>query len=172
MGMRVMRVPSYLWCVLSLFSQVLGLAGGNPKKRKTAPKTAKNPFDDDETPEYPTAVDANHFQEAFNHGINVGVMSKDTLDARAMIAMATGQTLEAVINHLEHGTAHSLVRLEDVSEMVPFVSSMKRVSKLCDNAVDKFKKVMASKMWQLGVSHGGFKMETLVAFVKGVRALK
>ena len=117
-------------------------------------------------------MDANHFQEAFNHGINVGAMNKDTLDVRAMLTMASGQTLDAVIHHLEHGTAHHHVRLEDVSEMVPFVSSMKRVAVLCDNAVEKFKKLMASKMWQLGVGHGTFKMETLVAFVKGVRALK
>ena len=150
---------------------MLGISGGAPKKRK-APATAKNPFDDDDQPEYPTAEDANHFQVAFTNGINVGMMTKETLDARAMLAMADGPTLDMVSNHLEHGTAHSHVRLEDVAEMVPFVASMKRVSSLCGNSVEKFKKLMASKMWQLGVANGTFKMETLVAFVKGVRALK
>jgi hypothetical protein len=148
---------------------VLAIRGGAATSKKR--RASKNPFDD-ETPEYPTAEDANHFQEAFAHGINIGAMNKDTMDVRAMLAMASGVTLDAVVNHLEHGTAHHHVRMEDVSEMVPFVHSMKRVSKLCDNAIEKFKKMMAAKMWQLGVAHGTFKMETLVAFVKGVRALK
>ena len=56
--------------------------------------------------------------------------------------------------------------------MVPFVSSMKRVSELSDNSVEKFKNLMAGRMWELGVSNGVFKMDTLIAFVKGVRALK
>eukprot|EP00930_Biecheleria_cincta_P086082 TRINITY_DN75448_c0_g1_i1.p1 TRINITY_DN75448_c0_g1~~TRINITY_DN75448_c0_g1_i1.p1 ORF type:complete len:354 (-),score=84.66 TRINITY_DN75448_c0_g1_i1:56-1057(-) len=149
----------------------LGLAGGAPKKRK-ASKTAKNPFEDDETPVYPTAEDTGHFQSAFSQGINVGVMTRDNLDVKTILAVADVQTLDTVINHLEHGTAHHHVRLEDVAEMVPFVASMKRVSMLCDNAIEKFKKLMASKMWQLGLSHGVFKMDTLVAFVKGVKALK
>ena len=145
------------------------MAGGAGGKKR---KAVKNPFEEEVTPEYPTAVDANHFQEAFTQGINIGVMNKDILDVRAMLTMADGATLDGVINHLEHGTSHHHVRVEDVSEMVPFVSSMKRVSKLCDNAVEKFKKSMASKMWLLGVAHGTFKMDTLVAYVKGVRALK
>ena len=152
---------------------MLGIRGGSPKKRKATKQNA-NPFDEDVVPEYPNAVDANHYQVAFDNGILIGAMTKDGMDVHAMLTQADGVTLDTVINHLNVGTAHTNVRLEDVAEMVPFISSMKRVSKLAENSIDKFKTLMAGRLWLLGCAEvgGPFKMDTLVAFVRGVRALK
>jgi hypothetical protein len=58
--------------------------------------------------------------------------------------------------------------------MLPYVASMKRVSLLIDNALVKYKRLMCAKLWNLGCLEigGAFKMDTLVSFVRGVRALK
>ena len=150
-----------------------GSGGVSVKKSATKKKAAMlNPFNE-ETPEYPSLGDAEHFQSAFGHGIQIGVMTKDTLNVQAMLDQATGPTLDRVIYHLEHGTSHHHVRLEDLALMLPFVQSMARVETLCKNSSDRFKKLIAAKLWDMGTSAGGsFKMESLVAFVRGVRATK
>ena len=79
-----------------------------------------------------------------------------------------------MLKTLSTGTAHHSVKIESVSEMLPFVRSMKRVIKLLENTQSKFTKLMSAKLWMLGcVEVGGqFKMDTLVSFVRGVCALK
>ena len=58
--------------------------------------------------------------------------------------------------------------------MIPFVISMKQVTQATELSMMKFKKMMSAKLWALGCAEVGsvFKMDTLVAFVRGVRSLK
>ena len=148
---------------------MLDLKGGGAPKKKG--KRA-NPFDDDETPEYPTALDTQHYQSAFTHGIQIGQMTKENIDVRALFRITDAPTLERVLNHLEKGTSHSMVRISDVAEMAPFVASLRRVAKLSENSVEKFKNLMSSKMWDLGLSNGNFKMEVLTAYIRGIHDMK
>jgi hypothetical protein len=101
-------------------------------------------------------------------------MTKDALDVRAMLIACDGAGLDGVLDTLSTGTAHHNVKIEAVSEMLPFVRSMKRVVKLLEDTQMKFVKLMSAKLWVLGCVEvgGAFKMDTLVSFVRGVRALK
>ena len=56
---------------------VLNILGGAGKR-----KTASNPYVE-EDPEYPTAHDGQMFQEAYQSGIQIGVMTQEGLDVRA-----------------------------------------------------------------------------------------
>eukprot|EP00930_Biecheleria_cincta_P011013 TRINITY_DN11347_c0_g2_i2.p1 TRINITY_DN11347_c0_g2~~TRINITY_DN11347_c0_g2_i2.p1 ORF type:complete len:310 (-),score=63.22 TRINITY_DN11347_c0_g2_i2:25-954(-) len=154
----------------STLQLVLGLRGGaGAKKRKNA-----NPYESEE-PEYPTALDGPVFQEAFTSAVQVGGMTKDGLDVRALLGACDGPGLDAVLNTLSSGTkSHHSVKIEAVSEMVPFVRAMARVIKLLECSQEKFKKLMSAKLWLLGCAEvgGTFKMDTLVSFVRGVRVLK
>ena len=148
---------------------MLDLKGGGAPKKKG--KRA-NPFDDEEIPEYPTAFDTGHYQSAFTNGIHIGQMTKENIDVKALLRISDAPTLERVLDHLEKGTSHSMVRISDVAEMAPFVASLRRVAKLSENCVEKFKNLMSSKMWDLGVSNGNFKMEILAAYIRGIHDMK
>ena len=154
---------------LSSHAKVLSIQGGAGKKRKENP----NPYVD-ETPEFPTNVDGAVYQEAFTSSIQIGTMTNDTLDVRALMVACDGATLDFLINHLSTGKAHHNIKIEGVAEMLQFSRSMKRVIKLTENSMDKFKKLMSAKLWALGCAEvgGTFKMENLVSFIKGVRVLK
>ncbi len=149
---------------------LLRMRGGAGPKRK---RESANPFDEEQQ-EYATIDDGQHWQQAFEHSVRVGVMTKEQLDVRTMLAAATGEQLDAVVLHLTTGKAHHNIKIDEVSEMIPFVMSMKRVISLIENSMSKFKRLMSAKLWQLGCSEAGaaFKMETLVAYVRGIRCLK
>ena len=131
-----------------------------------------NPFDEDEAPQFTMAMDAPTYQEAFNNSIIIAGLTKDNLDVKILMKIANAQALEHVINHLEKGTSHTLVRLQDVAEMAPFLAPIKKISKLSENSVEKFKNLMASKMWELGSVNGSFKMDVLVARIRGIQDAK
>ena len=101
-------------------------------------------------------------------------MARDDLDVEAMLIACDGQGLDVVIHTLTTGSSHHNLKVEEVSNMMPFVRSMSRVVKLLEATPNKFKKLMSAKLWVLGCAEvgGAFKMETLVTFVRGVRALK
>lgn len=147
------------------------MCGGAGSKRKRGEMA--NPFDDEEA-RYSTMADAPIWQEAFNHAVAVGPMTKDQLDVTAMLAASTAAQLDAVILHLTSGKAHHNIKLDDVCEMIPFVISMKQVTQATELSMMKFKKMMSAKLWALGCAevNSVFKMDTLVAFVRGVRSLK
>ena len=124
--------------------------------------------------EFPTAIDGAVYQQAFTSAVQIGVMTKDIINVRDLLTACDGASLDRVVAHLTHGTAHHHVKIDEVCEMVEFVVAMKRVITLTENAMNKFKKLMSAKLWLLGcVEVGGqFKMDTLVSFIRGVRVLK
>lgn len=114
------------------------------------------------------------FQEAFNSAVLIGGLTKEGLNVRAMLAECDAGGLDAVLTTLTTGKAHHNVKIEAVSDMLPFVRSMGRAVRLLEASQAKFKKLMSAHLWTLGCAEvgGQFKMDTLVSFVRGVRALK
>ena len=143
--------------------------GGAGTKRKKA----VNPFDEDVV-EYPTVADAGVYQEAYTVAVQVGAMTKEQVDVRGLLIACDAGSLDRVAGHLQQGKAHHNIKIDEVCEMVAFVVSMKRVIMLTENSMAKFKKLLSAKLWQLGTTgeNEQFKMDTLVSFIRGVRALK
>lgn len=101
-------------------------------------------------------------------------MVRDDVDLKALLVACDGAGLDAVIATLTTGKSHHNIKIEAVSDMMPFIRSMKQVVKFLEFAQQKFVKLMSAKMWMLGCveQDGPFKMDVLVSFVRGVRALK
>ena len=101
-------------------------------------------------------------------------MTQDSIDVRALLAACDRPTLDSLINHLFTGKTHHDLKIESVAEMIQFSRSMKKVITLTENSMDKFQQLLSAKLWALGCAEvgGTFKMDTLVSFIRGVRALK
>ncbi|CAJ1443431.1 unnamed protein product [Effrenium voratum] len=143
--------------------------GGAPKKRKASSNI--NPFSEDEAT-FPTATDTALFQEAFTSSIQMAALNKDQIDLKTIFTSCDGTSLDFILSKLTTGRAHHTVKIESIVESIPFVQSVKQVSKMLENSYEKYKRLMSSKLWDLGCVDGAFKMESLTSFINGVRALK
>ena len=147
---------------------VLGKGGASSKKRK---QFENNPFADEDVI-YPSSSDAPAFQEAFNSSVQMTSILKDTIDVKAIFSQTDASTLDFIVQQLTTGKAHHNVKIAKIVDEIPFIKNSITVKKMIENSCFKYKNMLCAKLWELGSVDGNFKMDTLVAFIQGVRSQK
>ena len=66
-----------------------------------------------------------------------------------------------------------MVKINDASELLPYIRELNVVKDMIKVAFDKYQKVMASALWRIGCNQDGvFKIDTLVGVINGVIVAK
>ena len=147
--------------------KVLSLDGGSPKKK---PRPA-NPFIDPPPPRHANQNDAQLFERVFN--LCVEISNTEDLNPEVLLGQCNVGALEFLKTHFTAGQAHHMVKINDASELLPYIRELNVVKDMIKVAFDKYQKVMASALWRIGCNQDGvFKIDTLVGVINGVIVAK
>ena len=151
-------------CSFSLEIKVLSLDGGSPKKK---PRPA-NPFIDPPPPRHANQNDAQLFERVF--GLCVQISNTENLNPETILGQCSLGALECLKNHFKSGQAHHIVKINDATELLPYIQELNMVKGMLEEAFNKYQKMMSSALWQVGCNQEGvFKVEILVGVLSGVQ---
>ena len=91
---------------------------------------------------------------------------------KAIFSQTDATTLDFIVQQLTTGKAHNNVKIAKIVDEIPFVKTSITVKKMIANSCFKYKNMLCAKLWELGCVEGNFQMESLVAFIQGVRSQK
>ena len=144
-----------------MFCRQANSAAGRGKKKEEV-----NPYEEEMPPEYAKQETAGDFEGAFATTVQIG--ESVPLDPLVLIRECDPLGLITLKTHLTTGKAHHLCKIEDACDLLPFIHTLLKVKTFITVSHDKYKKMMASALWKLGLTtEGVFKMDVLVGVLNG-----
>ena len=100
----------------------------------------------------------------------VEISNTENLNPEAILSQCSLGALDYLKNHFTTGQAHHIVKINDATELLPYIQELNMVKGMLEEAFNKYQKMMSSALWQVGCNQDGvFKIDTLVAVLSGVQ---